>query len=101
MAGNTFYQQQAANKRNSLLMAGFIVLLLGLLGFSIGYAIFGTPAGGVGTTITGRVGLDEHGGPLLQRKMEAGGAEEMAFGGHGGGGTRRSRLRLRRVLGAK
>ena len=51
MAGNTFYQQQAANKRNSLLMAGFIVLLLGLLGFSIGYAIFGTPAGGVGTTI--------------------------------------------------
>ena len=29
MAG-TFYQQQAANKRNSLLMAGFVVLLLGL-----------------------------------------------------------------------
>jgi heat shock protein HtpX len=51
VAGKTFYQQQAANKRNSLLMAGFVVLLLGLLGFSIGYAIFGTPAGGLGTTI--------------------------------------------------
>ncbi len=51
MAGKTFYQQKAANQRNSLLMAGFIVLLLALLGFSIGYAIFGTPAGGVGTTI--------------------------------------------------
>ncbi len=51
MAGSTFYQQKAANQRNSLLMAGFIVLLLGLLGFSIGYALFGTPAGGIGTTL--------------------------------------------------
>ena len=51
MAGNTFYAQKAANQRNSLLMAGFVVLLLGLLGFSVGYAIFGTPAGGVGVTL--------------------------------------------------
>ena len=51
MAGTTFYHQQSANRRNSLLMAGFVILLLGLLGFSVGYAIFGTPAGGVGTTV--------------------------------------------------
>ena len=51
MAGSTFYQQQAANRRNSLLMAGFVVLLLALLGFSIGYAISGTTAGGVATTL--------------------------------------------------
>jgi len=51
VAGSTFYQQQAANRRNSLLMAGFVVLLLALLGFSIGYAISGTTAGGVATTL--------------------------------------------------
>ncbi len=51
MAGNTFYAQKSANQRNSLLMAGFVVLLLGLLGFSVGYAIFGSPAGGVAMTL--------------------------------------------------
>jgi heat shock protein HtpX len=51
VAGNTFYQQQAANRRNSLLMAAFIVVLLALLGFSVGYAISGTTAGAVGTTL--------------------------------------------------
>ena len=51
MAGNTFYAQKAANQRNSLLMAGFVVLLLGLLGFSIGFAMFGSAAGGVGVTL--------------------------------------------------
>ncbi len=50
MAGNTFYQQIGANRRNSFLMALLVVALLGLLGFAIGYAIFGSPAGGVGTT---------------------------------------------------
>ena len=51
MAGNTFYDQKAANQRNSLLMTGFVVVLLGLLGFSIGYAAFGSTAGGVATTL--------------------------------------------------
>jgi Zn-dependent protease with chaperone function len=51
VAAKTFYQQQAANRRNSLLMAGFVILLLGLLGFSIGFAIFGSTAGGVAATL--------------------------------------------------
>jgi len=51
VAGNTFYDQKAANQRNSLLMTGFVVVLLGLLGFSIGYAAFGSTAGGVATTL--------------------------------------------------
>jgi heat shock protein HtpX len=51
VAGNTFYQQIAANRRNSFLMALLVVALLGLLGFAIGYAIFGSPAGGLATTI--------------------------------------------------
>jgi heat shock protein HtpX len=51
VAGNTFYQQIAANRRNSFLMALVVVLLLGLLGFSIGFAVFGGPEGGIGTTL--------------------------------------------------
>jgi heat shock protein HtpX len=51
VAGKTFYQQKAANQRNSLLMAGFVVLVLALLGFSIGYALSGTAAGGVAVTL--------------------------------------------------
>ncbi len=47
MAGNTFYQQISANRRNSFLMALFVVVLLGLLGFAIGYAFFGSAAGGL------------------------------------------------------
>lgn len=51
MAGNTFYQQVAANRRNSFLMALLVVVLLGLLGFAIGYVLFGSAAGGVATTL--------------------------------------------------
>ena len=47
MATRSFYDQISANKRNSFLMAGVVVVLLGLLGFAIGYAIVGSPAGGV------------------------------------------------------
>ncbi len=50
MAGSTFYDQIAANKRNSFLMAAFVVAILAVLGFAIGYAVFGEPAAGVGTT---------------------------------------------------
>ncbi len=51
MAGNTFYQQVAANRRNSFLMALLVVVLLGLLGFAIGYVMFGSAAGGLATTL--------------------------------------------------
>ncbi|HET7496302.1 MAG TPA: M48 family metalloprotease [Candidatus Limnocylindrales bacterium] len=51
MAGTSFYDQIAANRRNSFLMAVFVVAVLGVLGFAIGYAVFGSPAGGVGTTV--------------------------------------------------
>ncbi len=44
----TFYNQIAENKRKSFLLALIVVALFGALGFSIGYAIVGTPAGGVG-----------------------------------------------------
>jgi heat shock protein HtpX len=51
VAGTSFYDQIAANRRNSFLMAVFVVAVLGVLGFAIGYAVFGSPAGGVGTTV--------------------------------------------------
>ncbi len=51
MAAETFYGQIAANKRNSFLMALLVVALLAALGFSIGYVIFGTPAGGLAVTL--------------------------------------------------
>jgi heat shock protein HtpX len=50
VAGSTFYDQIAANRRNSLLMAGLVVVLLALLGFAIGYTLSGSLAGSVLTT---------------------------------------------------
>ena len=47
MAEFTFYAQQAANRRNSVLLALVVVVLLGLLGFAIGYAMTGDVAGSV------------------------------------------------------
>lgn len=47
MAGQSFYDQIAANRRNSFLMAALVVVLLGLLGFTVGWAVLGDPAGGV------------------------------------------------------
>jgi heat shock protein HtpX len=47
----TFYDQMAANRRNSFLLALAVVVLLGGLGFSIGYALTGDPAGALGTTL--------------------------------------------------
>ena len=49
MAG-TFYNQIAANRRNSFLLALIVVALLGALGFTIGFALTGEPVGGVATT---------------------------------------------------
>ena len=47
MAATSFHNQIAANRRNSFLLAGAVVVLLGLLGFTIGWAVFGDPAGGL------------------------------------------------------
>jgi len=51
VAGHSFYDQIAANRRNSFLLAVVVVVLLGALGFSIGFALTGDAAGGIGTTI--------------------------------------------------
>ena len=48
MATGSFYGQISANKRNSFVLAAFVVALFAVLGFTIGYAIVGTPAGGLG-----------------------------------------------------
>jgi heat shock protein HtpX len=45
---SSFYEQISSNKRNSFLLAAFVIGLLALLGFTIGYAVVGSPAGGVG-----------------------------------------------------
>lgn len=47
---STFYNQIAANKRNSLLLGVALILLLGALGMTIGYGLSGSLSGGVGTT---------------------------------------------------
>src|SRR5215207_6692387 len=40
----TFYDQIGANKRNSILLALLVILLLGALGLTIGWAVTGEPA---------------------------------------------------------
>ena len=45
-----FYQQIAANRRNSVLLALVVIVLLCLLGFSIGFALSGVPEGGIAAT---------------------------------------------------
>ncbi len=47
---DTFYNQIAANRRNSFLLAGFVIVLFGLLGFAIGYAIAGSATGAIGVS---------------------------------------------------
>jgi heat shock protein HtpX len=51
VARSSFYDQISANKRNSFLLALAVVVLLGLLGFAIGYAVVGGPEGGVAVTV--------------------------------------------------
>jgi heat shock protein HtpX len=50
VARSSFYGQISANRRNSFLMAAVVVAIFGALGFTIGYAMFGSPAGGAATT---------------------------------------------------
>jgi len=47
----TFYSQIAANRRNSILLALIVSVLFAALGFSIGYAISGTPTGALGVMV--------------------------------------------------
>ncbi|MEW5991205.1 MAG: M48 family metallopeptidase [Chloroflexota bacterium] len=50
MAEQTFYAQQSANRRNSVLLALIVVALLAVLGFTIGFALTGDPVGAAITT---------------------------------------------------
>src|SRR5690349_17563915 len=48
----TFYSQIGANKRNSVLLAILVILILGVLGLFIGWAVFGDPRAAIPSTIT-------------------------------------------------
>ena len=48
MATTSFYAQIGANRRNSFLLAAFVVVVFGLLGFTIGYALVGSTSGALG-----------------------------------------------------
>jgi heat shock protein HtpX len=50
VAATNFFAQASANRRNSFLLAVAVVAVLGLLGFFVGYAIAGDPAGAVAAT---------------------------------------------------
>jgi heat shock protein HtpX len=50
VVGSTFYNQIAANRRNSFLLALIVVALLAALGFAIGYGLSGEVAAGLGVT---------------------------------------------------
>ncbi len=56
MSVSSFHQQTAANRRNSVLLAVVVTLLLGALGYTIGFGTTGVPEGGIGTTL-GALGL--------------------------------------------
>jgi heat shock protein HtpX len=47
----TFYQQIAANKRQSFILAVAVAAILGVLGFVIGYALTGSTGGGIAATL--------------------------------------------------
>jgi heat shock protein HtpX len=47
---DTFYNQISANRRNSFLLALFVIALFGVLGFAIGYAISGSASGAIAVT---------------------------------------------------
>jgi heat shock protein HtpX len=51
VAASSFHQQIGANRRNSFLLALLVVALLGALGFTVGYALSGSPEGAVAITL--------------------------------------------------
>ena len=50
MATSSFYSQIGSNRRNSFLLAAFVVAIFGLLGFTVGYAISGSTSGALAIT---------------------------------------------------
>ena len=51
MATQSFYDQIGSNKRQSFLLAALVVVVLGVLGYVIGFAISGSPSGAVGVLV--------------------------------------------------
>jgi heat shock protein HtpX len=51
VATQSFYAQIGSNKRQSFLLAAFVVVVLGVLGFVIGFAITGSPRGAIVVTV--------------------------------------------------
>jgi heat shock protein HtpX len=51
VATQSFYDQIGSNKRQSFLLAAVVVVVLGVLGYLIGFAISGSPSGGVVATV--------------------------------------------------
>ncbi len=51
MATQSFYDQIGSNKRESFLLAAIVVIVLGVLGYVIGFAISGSPSGAIVVTI--------------------------------------------------
>jgi heat shock protein HtpX len=47
----TFYSQIGANRRNSFLLAVVVLVLFGVFGYAVGYALTGLPEGAIGTTV--------------------------------------------------
>jgi heat shock protein HtpX len=48
---STFFAQQSANRRKSVLLLLSVAILLGVLGFAIGFGTTGDPFGGLGFTV--------------------------------------------------
>ena len=70
MATSSFYGQISANKRNSFLLAAFVIAIFAALGFTIGYAITGSAAGAAGVTAFAlAIGGDLRDRVVLQRRQ--------------------------------
>ena len=71
MASATFYSEKAANRRNSVFLVVLVLLLLGVLGGAIGYALTGSQAGMVGAILVAVVigGLSSIGSYLVGDKL--------------------------------
>jgi heat shock protein HtpX len=51
VATQSFYDQIGSNKRQSFLLAAIVVIVLGVLGYVIGFAISGSPSGALVVTV--------------------------------------------------
>jgi heat shock protein HtpX len=71
MASATFYSETAANRRNSAFLVVLVLLILGVLGGAIGYALTGSQVGMVGAILIAVVigGLSSIGSYLVGDKL--------------------------------